>query len=82
MRDLQHQPKSSGIFFYGGLLGTVPLEEPLRFLHSSSAAVDSQRRTRAPRGLQRTAVGATAMSLEKLQDIPALANFIILYKGF
>lgn len=81
MRDLQHQPKSAGIFFRGGLRENVPPEEPPGSLCSSSAAADSQGRTGAPGELRRTAAGAAALSLQKLEDIPALADLVILREG-
>lgn len=81
MRDLQHQLRSAGIFFRGGLRGKVPPEEPPRFLCSSRAAADSQGESRAPGELRRTAAGAAAFSFQKLEDIPALADLVIFREG-
>lgn len=79
MRDLQHQPRSAGIFFCGGLRGNVPPEESPRLLGSSRAAADSQR-TRAHGKLGKIVDGATAHSLQNHEDIPDLADPIIFHE--
>lgn len=80
MRDLQHQPRSAGIFFCGGLRGNVPPEESPRPLGSSCAAVDSQR-TRAHGKLRKTVDGATTHSVQNHEDLPALADLVIFHEG-
>lgn len=81
MRDLQHQPRSAGIFFCGGLRENVLPEESPRLLGSFRAAADSQRRTRAHGELRKTVDRATARSLQNHEGIPALADLVIFHEG-